>query len=187
MGGLWQACEILANACAIGVGRGEIGKAGRHAEHMERAGKDRKANRWVPGFQPLQCLHRDEHALCHEPLRQFAPSPRERDILTQLRDGALALGRQSACGSGGTWHGCVNDISCVFCQFNMICHVLECGADLAVCLSAAQVLSDFFSDLGNLNPPQAGATPINRGQPGYWPERMGKMTGLHASYSTDEN
>ena len=48
---------------------------------------------WCDRLETLERLYRYKHSFSHQPLRQLATAARNRDILAQLRDGALALGR----------------------------------------------------------------------------------------------
>jgi hypothetical protein len=66
---------------------------------MERTGEDGQAYCGIASLETLECLDGYEHALGHQALGELPATARERDVLAQSRNRALALGRQSACGS----------------------------------------------------------------------------------------
>ena len=64
------------------------------------AGENGQAYCRITGLKALERLHRNKHTLRHQPLRQLAAAAGNGNVLAQLRDCALALGRQAAGSSG---------------------------------------------------------------------------------------
>jgi hypothetical protein len=102
MCGLGQPSKVCAYTREVRVGGKKFGQTLCHTQNVEGTREDSEPHAWITTLQALKRLHRDKHVFGHLSLRQFTAAAGNGNVLAQLRNRAVALGRQTANNSGGS-------------------------------------------------------------------------------------